>query len=197
MNTQNSNPAGLSDEQFEILAGKNKSFTIFDDQTRPDYTFRPISNRTIRRVCQVLCNCSLSDDEERVYYAKLGEIEPDEIDREKSEVRYNFKDTYKSYATRDAALCYEMFADFPKIYEVTDDEARLTDPDAADVMLRDQVHQAFSVFLSKFGAVQFGPAALLANLRSGPSRTNLGQEILNRTRKQHATNQPRSGGSDD
>lgn len=176
---------------------KPEKWTVFDDETQPDFEFKPLSNRNIRAVMLIPCNSKYSNEDERIYYANLGEIAPDEIDEDKGEGVYKFKDTFDSQHKYYGALAQAMFRDFPTLVDIDEDgDAHIVDPDLSDKLLRDKVHEAFNFFIGKFGQIPYTQAALLDNLMNAPTHDNLGRRILKATQNAHSTKNPKSDGDD-
>lgn len=173
---------------------QNKKFTIFDDETQPDFELVTLSNRNIKKVCLVKCNSAQAEGEERIYYAQLGEIMPDKINEEGNGV-YKFKDTYHTPGITACALAQAMFKNFPEVVEVNaDGVAEVKNMSLFDSMLRDQVESAFIFFLSRFGWIPYGQANLLSNLANDQTGQTIGQKILKQTLMKTGSKKPGSDG---
>lgn len=135
---------------------EQNKYQIFDDKEAEHYQLVVASNGNIRKVCRVLTECHTLTQQQRVYYAKHGDIQPeiqeDEKTGDKSAV-YTFKEKYDD-VTVWAALAEVLFMDGPSLLNYDEDNNAYVPEEKQeqfDNLIRSQVMAGRDDFLQKFG----------------------------------------------
>ncbi|MCA1800324.1 MAG: hypothetical protein LC650_03435, partial [Actinobacteria bacterium] len=103
------------------MSDKKNKYQVFDsaDDLEP-LQLKTTSNNNIRRVCEILCNSIGKTEEERMYYAEQGEIQP-ETDKDTGDRLYRFKIEYPTINVMWAALTEALFYGAPSLVKWNED----------------------------------------------------------------------------
>lgn len=148
-----------------------KKYQIFD---HPDYTTGETlvlaSNANIQEVCRVFCEHGPHTFEQRHYYAKRGDIAPDEI--KDGEEIYNFTNRTQTDAELFARLAAALFNGGPEllINNPDDEDLLILDPEQTELigaMLRNNIHHAVTDFFLSFGTKMYTSNSIWEGLTPG------------------------------
>lgn len=154
---------------------ETKKYQLFDgDDTR--YETVVTSDQNIRQVCRIAMACADKSDEEIVYYAGVGDIAPDDYDKEGNGL-YHRRMIY-SQGNWLAALVPVLFYDGPEIIKAEDGEVKVVDKKLKDTYIRSEVRRAFDDFLSAFGVNPYEVKRLFDSLSSDLTPMTI-QRIMN------------------
>jgi hypothetical protein len=154
---------------------EEQTYQIFDGNDR-EFSTVLTSNANIRRVCEILTQCSFKSHAERVHYAELGDIPPEQ--EEDGTLVYDFTNVYTSKAIACAAIAEQLFFDAPPLLHRPTGSTPVPGPsELYDALIRSEVWRAFEDWLGKFGENPFEVTALLNTLAANPSLTTIIQRM--------------------
>lgn len=157
------------------MTPENDQYTLFDGAEETYPTVLP-SNENIRSVCRILTEAIFKSDDERLYYADIGDIPPDGYDKSGSP-RYSFPNKWPP-GPFWAALAQELFYGCPDLVKFSQPRPVITDRKAYDKLNRGEVRRAFDDFLGKFAATPYEVTSLLSLLDSDRIRKIMSRNNL-------------------
>ncbi len=157
-------------ETYNIIGGHDQEFELI-----------PTYNENILKICSIPANTSFKTNEERIYYADIGEIPPAEIDQEGNK-EFEFENLYNSKAVYIAAIAEAIFYEFPKILKKTKSGFVIVNKELSAKIDRSQVMRAFEDWLGKFGENPYEVKGFLSLLAGSPKLANM---LMNPVIQQH------------
>lgn len=171
----------MEQSKYQLFDGKDEKFNLV-----------VASNKRIRKVCEVLTQCRTFDNDSRVYYAKHGDISPQE--QGDGDLTYSFKNRYDN-VTVWPALAEVLFYDFPSLVELEEDGSAFIpdeNKEQFDNLIRSEVMRGRDDFLGKFGVTAPEVNNLLKSLANAQIPLNisdLDQVLQNATADRKNTNE--------
>ncbi len=148
-------------EAYNIISGYDQEFELI-----------PTTNAAIFTVCSIPAQTAFKTNEERIYYADIGEIPPQEIDKEGNK-QFEFENLYNSKAVYIAAIAEAIFFDFPKILKRTKIGFEIENKELNAKIDRSQVMKAFEDWLGKFSENLYEVKGFLSLLTGSPMLANM------------------------
>lgn len=128
------------------------TFALFTDEKGsvkgPEFTVAEPTYERINAVCEVMCRRSDLTDDELVYYAEMGNIEPKEVDKKTFQKSWEFKHRPYGKATYIGALLPLLFIDGPLL---TDTNGKIKDADAFKSLNYKNARAGLDFFFNSFG----------------------------------------------
>lgn len=157
-------------DTYNIISGHDHEFELITT-----------TNENIFKVCRIPTRTTFKTQEERVYYADIGEIEPTDVDEAGNRL-FEFENLYNSKAVYYAALAEALFYDFPKILKKTNTGFEIENKKLNAKIDRGQVMKAFENWLGKFSENPYEVKGFLSLLAGSPQLATM---LMSQVTNQH------------